>query len=420
MSNFGYENIELKFLITGSFMEATSSPCPSIFKITKEVEKYVKIERKKREKGRFNSEKYIEKVNAILSKIELANKNENTSGRLCGLCTPLLNLTVFSEDLSEKKELIKVVSQHKSELSNRLAISMVRELTMHKIPGLDDCLNNGVLSLSGALDILNIKLKDIKEEKLKFAGGDINAFTDIAIKMSQGNAESETAMLVKFEMPVFFSMFHTITPIFLRKQEGKPLEILITHCDGVGMHIEIITNILQNLPIGVNVYTLTLARRGNCGDTAAFAVSDIIHYCKLKNQEIDLFEFAKQNASPMTIKKMDLGIAKSQRLLLKGMRLFRYKSKFYSFDTVPIKMMKLSASKKAVKQFLRKYHELKKEIVDAKTGETLKENIKRYSYGSPKVNCHTVIKSGRFISLLALKALEKEEILRAEQQSKED
>lgn len=407
-------------------MEATPSSYTSFSQITQETQELLNQMQAKRKEGQYDNADCIEKLKAILNKIELANKHEQLPARLGGSLHSLINNAYYSVDLSKEKELIKVVSQHKSTASQRMMLTVFESLN-DDIPSLRSCLKDSMLTASGALDILDIKLKNIKEEHLELVSGDEKAFFEKVVNMAKSKEKSETAMIVQFQMPMLISLCFTVTPIFLRKQKGKPLEILMTDCLGIGLNIKIFTNILQKLPIGANVYVLSLTRNVHGTNPAIFAASDIIHYCKLKKQGINLFEFAKQQSSPMVIEQMDMGLDKTQEILLKGLGFFLSNPKFFSFDILPAKMMKLTDSEEVVKQFLSSHPEMKAEVVDSKTGETLEENIERYSYGSPKYNYHSSIKFTRLVSHLALQALEKDENLRAlipekfkEEKAKED
>ena len=163
--------------------------------------------------------------------------------------------------------------------------------------------------------------------------------------------------------------------------------------------------------INANVYVLSLARQKDGCSSSTFTAVDIIHYSKLKNQGIDLFEYAKHSASPLQLPE-EKESNTIQNLFFSSMQKFFVKEekstpfKIYTFDTLPAMMLKLAQDGYPT--------EKGKEIVSVKREETLEQNIERYSsYTSKKWNCHADFKFTKYITLLVLNALENFEKNRA-------
>lgn len=326
------------------------------------------------------SDTYLEKIKSILRKIEFANKTEDIPENL-RLIAHLYDQIAYKEpdkkDLSLTKKFVEAVLQHKSSLSDKFAILM-KKMICNKFPEMDSYFFDDKLTANTLLKLLEIKLKNQQKQfellcgDNKFLGDNVN-FYRILEEMNDNSSDREVIVIVKPN--------HTahLVPVFLRRKNGEALEILMTDSLGIDLHKDII-KMLQHKKINACVYALSLVRQKDRINCAIFTAADIIQYCKLKNKGIDLFEYAKQSAKPLSDVKWENQL------------------QIFTFDNLPATMMKLTQYEYRP--------ELGKEIVNTKSGETLEQNIERYLFTSKKRNYRAAIKFNKHVCFIASSILE--------------
>lgn len=256
------------------------------------------------------------------------------------------------------------------------------EIIRNKFPDFINYFFDAKLTHKSTLKIIEKKLEK-KQVNLTLESGNADHFLKTAKKMAENSGQEEIALIVNAN-----DITHLI-PVFLRKREGETLEILIT--DSIGIDKDLLEKLQMN-EVNAYVYTLSLRRQKDRWNCAVFAATDIIHFCKLKKLGIDLFEYAKEKASPLLQDDEDMVPE------VDGAKL-----KVFEFNTLPALMLKLSQYCETIKK------EQSKDIIDMQQGETLGENIERYLFGSKKKNYHAGIKLARHVCHLALQTLENSE-----------
>ncbi len=327
-------------------------------------------------------EDFLERLTKILANIENGNKFQTISEEVYHKIIEIVRRIQGIQNQSLVIKMAEIIAAHKSVLSARLVWDFLQRIK-NKYKSLKA---ERVFSAKECEDLIKHKLI-AKGLQFEVQSGSAQQLEEVLVNFLSEGGNQEMAFVLRActLYPDNSRPDRHVMPLILRKIEGK-IEILCT--DSVGREeggwIESLTTFLKEKGICGDSYNLNIRRQRDPDNCAIFVISDICQYVSLKNKNIDLFSFAKEER--LLVEKSDLTI--------------------YDFKTLPPQMMKLTQSFSQIREYAQQNPTLAKRSVKQKSPENLENNIGRHSFfaGSVEnpqlINSRSDIKWARYCAIL--------------------